>query len=148
MAIVETPKQIQHYSQFNFTSLMVTNLSRKNYPKELLGYAKEQKLGYHWFYRWKPKHKNKFLEDFKKIKTEYPGLLGISVGDETNEKYFKELGYLIKEAKKIDSNILYYHALFGLDLPAFAKDLKLGYSQANLFSNEVIIAPIGVKSSV
>lgn len=125
MAVVEKPDRIHLYQQFGFTSLLVTNLSREGYPEKMAGFAVENELPWQWFYRWHVKDGKGFVEDLKKLKTQYPGLTGISVGDETNDQYFGDLAELIREARKIDPDILLYHALLGLDVPKFAKDLDL-----------------------
>lgn len=125
MAVVEGPNNLDKYKQFGFTSLMVTNLAADGYPQKLAGFAVKNKLAWQWFYRWKPKHGMRFIDELKRYKADYSGLIGVSVGDECDDKYFKDLGTLIKEARKFAPDLLYYHALLGLDVPKYANDLNL-----------------------
>ncbi len=126
MAVVEEPSQIEHYKKFGFTSLMVTNLHRDGFPEKMAGYAVKNDLPWHWFYQWRPgTPTSTFIESLKNYKEQYPGLIAVVVGDENDEKVFDELGEVIREARKAVPDLLYYHALYGFDLPKYAHDHAL-----------------------
>jgi hypothetical protein len=133
-AVAEREVDMQQYKNVGFSSYMATNLQNANGPETMFGAASAVGLGWHWFYRWSSELPvAQFISKLTSSVENYPGFLGVSIGDESDQSLYPAVAQKMLQVKDLFPDAVVYSGLpVYQDNTTFRTNLDLAISTMDL----------------